>query len=74
MSNSRSLAFVVKQLEHERNALKDAKDKEQELKRQQRRVIYLLNSVMTKVENNQFEKFKKDNGLKAKEYPSPKTI
>lgn len=52
--------------------LKEAKEREQDLRKQQRRAIYALNSVMTKVENDQFERFKSDQGLKPKEYPSNK--
>lgn len=49
--------------------LRVAKEREQELKKIQRRTIYNLNAAMTKAENDQFEAFKKNYGLKPKEYP-----
>lgn len=51
--------------------LKVAKEREHELRKLQRRAIYQLNTEMTRVENEQFEDFKKNNGLRPKEYPSP---
>ena len=68
-----NLSFSAKQADKLRTELKEAKEKEQELRKQQRRAIYALNKVMTKVENDQFEKFKSEQGLRSKEYPSPHT-
>ena len=64
-------SVAVKQSDRMKMEIKVAKEREQELKKLQRRAIYQLNAAMTKVENEQFEDFKKNYGLRPKEYPSP---
>jgi len=64
------VCYIVKQAEKLKVEAKEAKEREQELRKQQRRIIYLLNDAMTKAENEQFENFKANVGLKPKEYPS----
>ncbi|XP_067946906.1 uncharacterized protein DDB_G0288805-like [Watersipora subatra] len=60
----------VKQIDKLKNDMREAKEREQDLRKQQRRAIYALNSIMTKAENDQFERFKSQQGLRPKEYPS----
>jgi len=52
---------------------KEMKEREIELKRTQRRMIYLLNQIMTQSENKQFLDFQRMCPLNPKEYPAPNT-